>query len=98
MTTGNGLDMYVFREGRREQSGPRLVDELIMALRSRPDLVDPDQERRTLVTALLGSGELECALTDVGHDDARLMARANLAVEINPGTGAYGLVAFIRHQ
>jgi hypothetical protein len=70
--------MYVFRDGRRAVSGPGMVRSLAKRLQTFPfpfaQVLDVSC-RDALIDLLLRSGELECALTDVGSAAAHRLAR-----------------------
>jgi hypothetical protein len=61
-----GLNLLVFREGRREESGP----ELKLALMGEVESLHGSAARDSLVAALLRAGELECGLADAGGGDS----------------------------
>lgn len=76
--SGNGRNMYVFRDGRRAVSGPGMVSAFagkMRAFRFTCAAASEVSSRNTLIDLLLRSGELECALTDVGSHEARPLAR-----------------------
>jgi hypothetical protein len=58
--TKTGLDMYVFRDGRKSFTGRELLDRLAKAFSRLRSKADRDCELRALIAA----GELECALRD----------------------------------
>ena len=74
----SGWNMYVFRDGRRNVPGQRLVSEL------RDRLAALEQGRCLsqdgLLDALIAAGELECALTDAGSEAAVCAAALSDAV------------------
>jgi hypothetical protein len=65
--SARGLNLLVFREGRREVSGP----ELKLALLTQVGSLRGFAARDPLVAALLRAGELECGLTDAGGSSAQ---------------------------
>jgi orotate phosphoribosyltransferase-like protein len=56
-----GLDMYVFRDGRKSFTGRELLDRLAKALAC----LSVAGDRDCVLRALIAGGELECALRDV---------------------------------
>ncbi len=74
----SGWNMYVFRDGRRNVPGQRLVSELRDSLAA----LEPSRclSQDGLLDALVAAGELECALTDAGSDSAVCAAAISDAV------------------
>jgi hypothetical protein len=68
-------DVHVFRDTRREISGPRLLAELGASLGDLASCGDSSPPRNLVLEALLRAGELESLLTDHGLDGAIGMAR-----------------------
>ncbi len=69
--SGNGRNMYVFRDGRRSVPGPSLLLALAARLRElSPHLPLHSAGRNLVIDILLRAGELECALTDAGAAEA----------------------------
>src|SRR6266545_8092522 len=67
-------NMYVFRDGRRSESGRTLVEALAAELRSLPAEA-ARAPRNHLVSVLMRAGELESAFCDAGLPDAARVAR-----------------------
>ncbi|WP_437731838.1 hypothetical protein [Sorangium sp. So ce1335] len=74
MTDSSGYRMYVFRSGRRDVPGRRLVDELAADLRAL-DAPGGDLRRAVVLRALIRAGELESILADAGAAGAPLLAQ-----------------------
>ena len=76
-------DLWIFREGRREVSGPAMVRDIIRRLESGDALLD----------CLIQAGELESALADLNAPGASAAARLTdaLAVRLCMGDAARGL-------
>lgn len=75
MTDSSGYSMYVFRSGRRDVPGQRLVAELADDLRALAAPAGADRGRGIVLRALIRAGELESLLADVGAGSASLLAR-----------------------
>ncbi|WP_433929073.1 hypothetical protein AB3662_36325 [Sorangium cellulosum] len=75
MTDSSGYRMYVFRGGRRDVPGQRLLDELAADVRALADAAGPDLRRAVALRALIRAGELESILADGGAEGASLLAR-----------------------
>jgi hypothetical protein len=75
MTTDTGFQMYVFRDGRRVTSIPRLRDELCAEIEATASALDVEDLRRRLLGALIRSGEIECVLADRAAPDTAFMRR-----------------------
>jgi hypothetical protein len=73
-----GLDMYVFRDGRKEFTGGELRNRLANAFARLRSNVSRDAELRALIAA----GEFECALRDCADADARWSSSAETAERI----------------
>jgi hypothetical protein len=74
----SGWNMYVFRDGRRNVPGQRLVSVLRESLAALER--GPSPSRDGLLDALIAAGELECALTDAGSELAMCAAAISDAV------------------
>ncbi|WP_437606785.1 hypothetical protein WMF20_38450 [Sorangium sp. So ce834] len=93
MTDSSGYRMYVFRSGRRDVPGPRLVAELADDLRALAAPAGADRDRGGVLRALIRAGELESILADAGALGASLLARLTdeLAAMLVGGDGAGAL-------
>lgn len=74
MSTDTGFQMYVFRDGRRVTSIPRLRDELCAELGALDSVGDAEERRRRLLGALLRAGEIECVLADRAAPEAAFLS------------------------
>ncbi|KYG10497.1 hypothetical protein BE21_11660 [Sorangium cellulosum] len=85
--------MYVFRSGRRDVPGPRLVAELADDLRALAAPAGADRDRGIVLRALIRAGELESILADAGAASAPLLARLTdeLAAMLVGGAGALAI-------
>lgn len=72
-------DLWIFREGRREVSGPAKVRDLVRKLASKPFLLD----------FLIEAGELEAALADLNTGSAESAASLTDALAFRLCTGEY---------
>jgi hypothetical protein len=70
-------DLWIFREGRREVSGPAMLRDLVRRLESADSLLD----------CLIQAGELESALADLNAPGARAAARLTDALAVRLCTG-----------
>jgi hypothetical protein len=70
-------DLWIFREGRREVSGPAMLRDLVRRLESADSLLD----------CLIQAGELESALTDLNTPAAPAAARLTDALAVRLCTG-----------
>ncbi|WP_434042742.1 MULTISPECIES: hypothetical protein [Sorangium] len=75
MTDSSGYRMYVFRSGRRDVPGQRLIDELADDVRALADPASADLRRAVALRALIRAGELESILADAGAEGASLLAQ-----------------------
>ncbi|WP_438015500.1 hypothetical protein WMF18_32160 [Sorangium sp. So ce315] len=75
MTDSSGYSMYVFRSGRRDVPGRRLVDELAADLRALDAAAGAELRRAVVLRALIRAGEIESILADAGAESASLLAR-----------------------
>ncbi|WP_437587425.1 hypothetical protein [Sorangium sp. So ce1000] len=75
MTASSGYRMYVFRSGRRDVPGRRLVDELAGDLRAIAGPGGAERPRDVALRALIRAGELESILADAGAQSAPALAR-----------------------
>ncbi|UQA56393.1 phosphotransferase family protein [Polyangium aurulentum] len=80
MTTDPGFRMYVFRDGRRVTSIPRLRDELCAELSAIASVADVEDRRRRALGALIRAGELECVLADRAAPEAAFVSRSTDAL------------------
>ncbi|WP_437597709.1 hypothetical protein [Sorangium sp. So ce590] len=74
MTDSSGYSMYVFRSGRRDVPGQRLVAELADDLRALAAPAGADRRPGVVLRALIRAGELESILADAGAGSASLLA------------------------
>jgi hypothetical protein len=70
-------DLWIFREGRREVSGPAMVRDIVRQLES----------GNTLLDCLIQAGELEAALADLNAPGASAAARLTDALAVRLCTG-----------
>src|ERR1700686_1363664 len=70
-------DLWIFREGRREVSGPAMLRDLVRRLESADSLLD----------CLIQAGELESALTDLNSPGASAAVRLTDALAVRLCTG-----------
>ncbi|WP_437480367.1 hypothetical protein WME75_35420 [Sorangium sp. So ce1014] len=74
MTDSSGYRMYVFRSGRRDVPGQRLVAELADDLGALAAPAGADRRRGVVLRALIRAGEVESILADAGAGSASLLA------------------------
>ncbi|XXY53384.1 hypothetical protein WME91_19835 [Sorangium sp. So ce269] len=93
MTDSSGYRMYVFRGGRRDVPGKRLVAELADDLRALAAPAGADLPGGVALRALIRAGELESILADAGAEGASLLSRItdDLAAVLVGGDGAGAL-------
>ncbi|WP_437502538.1 hypothetical protein [Sorangium sp. So ce1099] len=93
MTDSSGYRMYVFRSGRRDVAGKRLVAELADDLRALAAPPGADLPGGVVLRALIRAGELESILADAGAEGASLLSRItdDLAAVLVGGDGAGAL-------
>lgn len=93
MTDSSGYRMYVFRSGRRDIPGQRLVAELADDLRALAAPPGADRRPAVVLRALIRAGELESILADAGAGSASLLAQLtdDLAAMMVGGDGAGAL-------
>ncbi|WP_437809525.1 hypothetical protein [Sorangium sp. So ce1078] len=92
-TDSSGYSMYVFRSGRRDVPGQRLVAELADDLRALDAPAGAGRRPGVVLRALIRAGELESILTDAGAGSASLLAELtdDLAAVLVGGAGAGAL-------
>ncbi len=84
----SGWNMYVFRDGRRNVRGTRLISELQRWLQQ----IETGPNDDLCLGALIAAGELECALADVGAEQSTVMALiTDELAEAVMGTGTLDL-------
>ncbi|WP_437904006.1 hypothetical protein WME95_36770 [Sorangium sp. So ce327] len=93
MDDSSGYRMYVFRGGRRDVPGRRLVDELAGDLRAIAGPGGAERPRDVVLSALIRAGELESLLADAGAESASALAQLtdDLAAALIRGEGACAL-------
>ncbi|WP_437895482.1 hypothetical protein [Sorangium sp. So ce124] len=93
MDDSSGYRMYVFRSGRRDVPGRRLVDELAVDLQAIAGPGGAERPRDVVLRALIRAGELESILTDAGAEGASALAQLtdDLAAALIDGNDAGAL-------